>query len=349
MKIIKPVLLFYNSVLLFFLITNGLVANAYSNLAPTLLLIPVGIYFALSLTDHLTGIFRTLKVSGAQSVERILYFYSLMMVSLLIFSNLAASRNWIQASLTIIFLPLGLYFLSFLLDRNQIKRFRLQKIIKYYALLQKVGRENTLVVKMNLADPAPIDSHHKKIIGKKKFSRLMAETGTSAANHLELETTTEVSQDELHPTQPTELDEITPDVEPTNIDIKDVRRRQFLKIIGGGGFTLFFMLFFMPQKASASFFGSTPGPGVVGLKDTSGNKIDPAEKNPTDGYNITEIDDATTPSYYGFVHKSGAWYIAKEDSAGAYRYDSGTANFSDNWLVREDENLMDYRYFDEVF
>lgn len=128
--------------------------------------------------------------------------------------------------------------------------------------------------------------------------------------------------------------------------IKDFRRRQFLKIVGGGGVSMFLMLFVFQQKASAAFFGSGGGPGIVGVKDSSGTTIDPAEKQPTDGYSIAELDDGASPSYYGFTHKTGSWYIAREDASGSYRYVSGATNFSTNWTNRAS---LTYDYFDNVF
>ena len=38
--------------------------------------------------------------------------------------------------------------------------------------------------------------------------------------------------------------------------------------------------------------------------------------------------------YYGFVDKTGAWFIMKEESSGAYRYTKGDSNFSTNWTTR---------------
>src|SRR3989339_1604483 len=85
----------------------------------------------------------------------------------------------------------------------------------------------------------------------------------------------------------------------------DPERRKFLKLIGAAGGSLF-MLAMFTKKAEAAFFGSMPGPGTVSIKNTSGTQIDPAQKKPTDGYNITEIDDSAADIYYGFVNKEGA-------------------------------------------
>lgn len=124
----------------------------------------------------------------------------------------------------------------------------------------------------------------------------------------------------------------------------DFDRRMFLKLIGSAGLSVFVFSLFT-KRAEAAFFGSVPGPGTVSVKDTTGTKIDPAVKQPTDGYRITEIDDSTT-AYYGFVDKTGAWFIQREESSGAYRYSKGTTSFSTNWTNRAS---LTYDYFDTIF
>lgn len=124
----------------------------------------------------------------------------------------------------------------------------------------------------------------------------------------------------------------------------DENRRKFLKLIGTAGITLFLFSIFT-KKAHGAFFGSVPGPGTINLKDVAGNKIDPAFSTPTDGYKISQIDDAT-PSYYGFVEKTGKWFIMKDDGAGAYRYTKGDSDFSTNWTNRAS---LTYGYFDSIF
>lgn len=130
----------------------------------------------------------------------------------------------------------------------------------------------------------------------------------------------------------------------------DVDRRQFLKVIGGAGLTLFLFSIFT-RRAEAAFFGSVPGPGTVSLKDTSGNQIDPAEKQPTDGYRINQLDDTSDApnSYYGFVDKDGDWFIMKDDGSGNYRYYKKTPSddvFSVEWANRTG---FTYNYFDAIF
>ncbi len=128
--------------------------------------------------------------------------------------------------------------------------------------------------------------------------------------------------------------------------ISDDNRRLFLKLVGSTSLSILFMAVLGKGSAQAAFFGSVPGPGTVAIKDSSGVAIDPAEKQPTDGYTISEVDDGTTTSYYGFVHKTGAWYITKEDSSGSYRYAKGPSSFVTNWTGRA---LLSYDYFDNVF
>jgi hypothetical protein len=128
-------------------------------------------------------------------------------------------------------------------------------------------------------------------------------------------------------------------------EVSDLNRRLFLKLIGGAGVSAFLFSIFT-DKAHASFFGSMPVPGAMTVKDSSGQAIDPAEKQPTDGYEISEIDDATSPAYYGFVHKTGAWYISQEGSTGSYRYVKGGSDFPTAWTNRA---ALTYDYFDNVF
>lgn len=124
----------------------------------------------------------------------------------------------------------------------------------------------------------------------------------------------------------------------------DIDRRMFLKLIGSAGLTIFFFSIFT-KKAEGAFFGSVPGPGTVALKDSTGALIDPAIKTPTDGYKITQLDDST-PAYYGFVEKTGKWFIMKEESNGDYRYTKGDSGFSTGWTNRAS---LTYDYFDVIF
>ncbi len=124
----------------------------------------------------------------------------------------------------------------------------------------------------------------------------------------------------------------------------ELDRRLFLKLIGSAGISVL-MLALFTKKSHAAFFGSVPGPGTVALKDTTGAQVDPAIKHPTDGYRINQLDDSS-PAYYGFTEKGGAWFIMKEDSSGNYRYTKGTSDFSTNWTGRA---ALSYDYYDVIF
>ncbi len=124
-------------------------------------------------------------------------------------------------------------------------------------------------------------------------------------------------------------------------------RRQFLKLIGSAGMSVFLLSIFT-RKAQATFFGSVPGPGTVAIKDIAGDKIDPAEKHPTDGYKISQIDDSS-PAYYGFIEKDGDWFIMKETTDGQYRYYKKGAlddDFETEWPNRAG---FSYNYYDSIF
>jgi len=125
----------------------------------------------------------------------------------------------------------------------------------------------------------------------------------------------------------------------------DVNRRDFLKLIGSAG-VLAFIFSLFTKKAAIPFFANISEMGTVAVKNLSGSKIDPAEKSPTDGYYISEVDDATSISYFGFINKGSQWYIMRQDIDGAFRYARGDSSFSASWANRENLN---YDRFDNVF
>lgn len=70
-----------------------------------------------------------------------------------------------------------------------------------------------------------------------------------------------------------------------------------------------------------------------------------AETDPLVGYQPSDVDDASNPSYFGFVKKGGWWYIMQSNS-GAFRYVRGQGNYAQRWT---DRALLEYNYFFEVF
>ncbi len=126
----------------------------------------------------------------------------------------------------------------------------------------------------------------------------------------------------------------------------DIDRRAFIKLIGSAGMSLFLLSIFT-KKAQGAFFGSVPGPGTVAIKDTTGAKIDPAIKHPTDGYRVAELDDST-PSYYGFIDKDSNWFIIR-DNDGTYKYKTGSSGFSASWSGRGSIPEIEWLYYDDAF
>ena len=128
--------------------------------------------------------------------------------------------------------------------------------------------------------------------------------------------------------------------------VQEQQRRAFIKLIAGAGAGVFLATLMNPSKASAAFFGSSPGPGVLAIKDTTGAKIDPAIKSPTDGYGISTVDSAAYPAYYGFLNKDGAWYILQENPQNTFLYSAGSANYAANWTNR---SSLTYSTYDVTF
>jgi hypothetical protein len=146
---------------------------------------------------------------------------------------------------------------------------------------------------------------------------------------------------------PVQTLEATPDSKEESADILDINKRSFLKLIGISGISMLFYWLFT-NKARGPLLGGAGGavPETVSLEDTAGNKIDPAEKQLTDGYKITEIDDSII-AYYGFTHKDNSWFIMRLDTdTGSFRYARGSSQFTGNWTNRES---LKYDYYVNVF
>lgn len=136
-----------------------------------------------------------------------------------------------------------------------------------------------------------------------------------------------------------------PDPTKREVDIVDIDKRAFLKLVGAAGFS-FFLFSIFTKKVEGLLLGNSTGSGSSVLEDRTGNQINPAEKEPTDGYKISEIDNNES-TYYGFINKDGGWYVMKEDpDSGSFRYVRGDTDFPGNWARREN---LTYDYFHNVF
>jgi hypothetical protein len=307
MRITRTTLLLYNLIVVIILITIGFATQTYGELTPTLLLLPIAIYFSISFLAPFNVFAALEKDKKFLNLVTILKVYSFIIIAFMVLASLVHSTNLLESSLTIVFLPLLAWF--------------------WLDILRNRSAPKPQPIKLPPAAPTKLKTTKKSKTATEKPVEVLEELKT--------------------PT-PTEsfLSRMLNSDEAPDPNIQDNKKRQFLKILGGGGVSLFLTMFVFKQNASAAFFGSGGGPGVVALKDSAGTKIDPAEKQPTDGYNITEIDDLPPTSYYGFVHKNGNWYIAKEDNSGTYRYAKGSSSFSTNWTNRA---TLTYGYFNTVF
>lgn len=130
----------------------------------------------------------------------------------------------------------------------------------------------------------------------------------------------------------------------------DESKRKFLKIAAGTSLATVAMYFLNRQKAGAAFFGSIPGPGTVAIKDSTGTKVDIAQKQPLDGYSISDIDTSGSTQYFGFMNKDGAWYILQANADNSIRYARGSSGYTTPttgaWATRASQS---YGIFSEVF
>lgn len=147
----------------------------------------------------------------------------------------------------------------------------------------------------------------------------------------------------IKPAQKTEVQKV--EVKKERVEIADIDKRAFLKLIGAAGLS-FFIFSLINRRADALFFGRAGGSGTTTTQDSTGKIIDPAERQPTDGYKISEVDDNVI-TYYGFINKDGAWFIMREDTdTRSFRYAKGDSRFPTNWSKREQ---LKYDYFHNTF
>jgi hypothetical protein len=83
-------------------------------------------------------------------------------------------------------------------------------------------------------------------------------------------------------------------------------------------------------------------PGTIKVTDRQGNDI----LDPTAGYAPSDIDEAGSTKYYGFLSSDGRWYVMRNVSDTTFRYASGDSDYADSWTNRAS---LTYDYFSEVF
>lgn len=242
-------------------------------------------------------------------MKKLLLLYNLIIVTIISIGGLVLSSSQSQTITALLFVPMAIYFARQLFQN---------------LLPQPKPKTNDLHL------PFPIGTYAGEpiILDATQDGDTFTTDLAPQYQATELITTPAIEGEELSPGQ-----------------VRDLDKRIFLKLIGSAGLAAFVFALFSKQS-HAAFFGSMPGPGIISVKDSSGNLIDPAEKQPTDGYQISEIDDSAIPAYYGFLNKDGAWYISREGSSGEFRYKAGTSNFSTNW---DNRASLSYDYFQNIF
>lgn len=140
---------------------------------------------------------------------------------------------------------------------------------------------------------------------------------------------------------PTRVEKSEPKAESTFV--ADIDRRAFIKLIGATGIS-FFLVSLLGRRVETAIFGNVAQPGINPTRND--NQYGLAGPSPTDGYKISEIAEGPV-TYYGFIDKTGAWLIMREEADGSsFRYVKGSSDFPRSWANRE--NLR-YDYFYNLF
>lgn len=144
---------------------------------------------------------------------------------------------------------------------------------------------------------------------------------------------------------PTQSPEKVREAERKKVDVADIDKRTFLKLIGATGLS-FFLFSLLGRRVDSLLFGNTPSSNTSTTGAINpGNQANQAGSL-TDGYKITDIDDNII-SYYGFTNQEGAWLIMRQDTqTSTFRYAKGNSGFSGNWTNRE---RLKYDYYYKLF
>lgn len=125
------------------------------------------------------------------------------------------------------------------------------------------------------------------------------------------------------------------EVRREKVDVVDIDKRTFLKLVGTAGVSLFLFSLLGRRVENALFGGTVP-------ESRTGQTEPPA----TDGYKITEVYGGAI-TFYGFTNKDSAWFIMRGDTeSGSFRYTRGENNFPGNWKNREN---LKYDYYHNLF
>ena len=135
------------------------------------------------------------------------------------------------------------------------------------------------------------------------------------------------------------------EVQRQKVEVADVDKRTFLKLVGAAGLS-FFIFSLLGKRVETLLFGRALQSGVNEFESPPTGELASTTAQPTEGYRISEIEDGVI-TYYGFTNKSGAWLIMKEETdASSFRYAKGESDFPGNWAKRES---LKYDYFYNLF
>lgn len=133
--------------------------------------------------------------------------------------------------------------------------------------------------------------------------------------------------------------------EVKHVDIVDIDKRAFLKLIGATGLS-FFVFSILGRRVENLLFAGTQQ-GINQSSNQINNVGNVPSLSPYSGYRISEIDDNGTDSYYGFTNDNGGWLIMKSHiETNSFRYAKGDSGFPTNWNNRE---RLNYDYYYNLF
>ena len=269
---------------------------------PVLLLVPIWLYFFLRIARQIPVVKIIFFKRRYRVGMKVLGVFSGVFVTLILFANIINIRQLIHVLFVVVLAPVMTHFV----------------LVLHVALQRRTLRIRTIHNQTNRKSEPEQKSRFIKIdLSEPNASETADYTAAQSAPKL-AEVPIKISSDEH-----TEEEEVS-----------EEKRRAFIKLLAGAGAGVFLTSLLNPGKASAAFFGSVPGPGVIAIKDSTDTKIDPSIKSPTDGYGISNVDSASYPAFYGFVNKDGAWYILQENPQNTFLYSKGASSFSTNWTGR---------------
>lgn len=247
---------------------------------------------------------------------RLLLIYNLIVISAIVIVALKTSKSVLSAGLAFLFIPIFFFFVSEIKKQD----FKFKKLLWMYSL--GLG---LIVLTVNIFAISKIKDMWLSI-GLVPWPLYLIFSNKNNKR---------------------KVIDIQKEAKLENIKIDDGKRK-FLKLLASTGLTTILLYFINAKKTQAAFFGSGSGSGIINIKDSSGNKIDPAVNSPLDGYAIANIDEDVDNNYFGFTNKNGGWYIMKVDNTNnSFLYHKGVDEYATAWEARTTDT--NFKSFSETF